>query len=99
MSSCFQIPICPFAAALKHDCPTCGVTRALFQIGSGNFLAAFSINPVAYVVLAAFIRHGVIYSCPSFNWLKSTLTELLLLVLFFTIGFLHSLSILPAIVQ
>ncbi len=42
---------CPFALASGHPCPTCGVTRAAGALVHGDLAAAWSLQPLAFVVL------------------------------------------------
>ena len=43
-------PTCLFHRVTGWDCPTCGATRAIYQLLHGNFNAAFHFN--AFVVLS-----------------------------------------------
>jgi hypothetical protein len=87
-----KIPLCPFKAIAHRDCPTCGTTRAIFLIFQGNFYEAALANPVSFIVLGAFLRHGILSIAPHskrLRWLRSSLVECVLLGLFFLLGFMH----------
>lgn len=45
-------PQCPFLAMTGWPCMTCGATRASVAFLQGNFMQAFSWNPLAALVLA-----------------------------------------------
>lgn len=44
-------PSCPFRASTGLDCPGCGTGRALHQVLHGRFGDAFSLNPLAVLML------------------------------------------------
>jgi len=44
-------PQCPFLAMTGWPCLTCGATRATIAFVHGNFLEAFSWNPLAFLAL------------------------------------------------
>jgi hypothetical protein len=44
-------PQCPFLAVTGYPCLTCGATRCAIALSHGNFLRAFSWNPLAFVAL------------------------------------------------
>ncbi|HYJ03743.1 MAG TPA: DUF2752 domain-containing protein [Chthoniobacterales bacterium] len=44
-------PQCPFLAVTGWPCLTCGATRATIALLHGNFLQAFSWNPLAFLAL------------------------------------------------
>lgn len=50
-----KVPMCPFAY-LGLRCPTCGTTRAVWNIMHGNFSAAWSLNPIGFLVVFLFLR-------------------------------------------
>lgn len=41
--------LCPTQLLFHLPCPGCGLTRALFAIGHGRFLEAWTLNPFGYV--------------------------------------------------
>lgn len=55
----FEIPCCLFRHLLGRPCPTCGTTSAVTQIVTGNFSQAWALNPIGFVVVAAFAKRGV----------------------------------------
>lgn len=78
LSHTLKIPLCPFKALTHRDCPTCGTTCALFLICQGNFYEAALANPVGFIVLAAFLRHGILSIAPQskhLGWLRSSVLE------------------------
>lgn len=44
-------PACPFRALTGLNCPGCGTTRGLHQLLHGNFVAAFELNPLMFLML------------------------------------------------
>ncbi len=46
---------CPIKALIRVDCPTCGVTRALFSLLKGDFCASIRWHPMAVPLLSVFI--------------------------------------------
>ena len=46
-------PQCPFLAMTGWPCLTCGATRATIAFVQGDFLSAFSWNPLAFFGLSA----------------------------------------------
>jgi hypothetical protein len=57
-----NVPLCPFKALTDRDCPTCGTTRALMAILTGDAIQAARLNPISFVVIGALIRHGILGS-------------------------------------
>lgn len=57
-------PICLFRFLTGFTCPGCGTTRAMHQILHGNFLTAFTLNPLFLLaipfLLFALVRYSVI---------------------------------------
>ena len=57
-------PACPFRFLTGFTCPGCGTTRALHQILHGNFVTAFTLNPLLLLaipfILFALLRYSVI---------------------------------------
>lgn len=57
-------PICLFRFLTGFTCPGCGTTRAMHQILHGDFLAAFTLNPLFLLaipfLLFALFRYSVI---------------------------------------
>ncbi|HEV7588813.1 MAG TPA: DUF2752 domain-containing protein [Longimicrobium sp.] len=50
------VPLCPVKWLTGQDCPTCGVTRALFALLHGSVGEAAALNPIAFLVVLAVIR-------------------------------------------
>jgi hypothetical protein len=57
----FDIPLCLFAC-LGIRCPTCGTTRAVWQILHGHFSLAWSLNPIGYLVVFILFRRILVLS-------------------------------------
>ncbi len=53
------LPDCPFRTYYSVLCPSCGATRAVFNLFSGNFLTAFRFNQyffiLAFYLIIAFL--------------------------------------------
>lgn len=99
MSSIVQCTVCPFQILLDRECPTCGTTRAIYCLFTGQFAAAFITNPIAYVATIALIRHGILRSFPRNRrvaWLDSRAIDTMLLASFFIGGYLHSFAVLSS---
>jgi hypothetical protein len=56
-------PICLFRYFTGFTCPSCGITRALHQVLHGDFLTAFTLNPLLLIaipfLLFALVRYSV----------------------------------------
>lgn len=50
------IPTCPVRYFGDRPCPTCGTTRSVASILSGNFAQAWKLNPIGYIVVLAFAK-------------------------------------------
>lgn len=58
------LPIkCPIKYFLHFDCPTCGMTRAMFSLLRGDFASYMSFNPLAlpFLLLLLFALHGKLF--------------------------------------
>ena len=55
MSIALAWPQCPFLAMTGWPCMTCGATRATIAFLQGNFLQAFSWNPLAALALCGVV--------------------------------------------
>jgi hypothetical protein len=57
-------PICLFRFLTGFTCPGCGTTRAMHQILHGDFLTAFTLNPLFLLaipfLLFALVRYSVV---------------------------------------
>lgn len=51
-----KIVICPFLLLSGCECPTCGITRGLWLVTRGDFIAAWASNPGTFVLLIAYVR-------------------------------------------
>jgi len=54
------LPACTFRALVGISCPTCGVTRATLALANLDFRLALRINPLATVLLTAFVASGLV---------------------------------------
>ena len=50
---------CLFTWLTGYHCWGCGLSRALSSLLQGDFLAAYSYNPVIYLLLGFFIYRGI----------------------------------------
>jgi len=86
------VPLCPVKWLTGKDCPTCGVTRALFALLHGNVGEAAALNPIAFLVVLVVIRRlwllyfeegglGRLFSTP--------IVERGMLAAFFALGWWH----------
>lgn len=58
------LPIkCPIKYFLGFECPTCGMTRAMFALAGGDFPAYLDFNPAAlpFVLLVFFAIHSRLF--------------------------------------
>ena len=58
------LPIkCPIKYFLHFDCPTCGMTRAMFSLFKGDIASYISFNPMAlpFLLLLLFAVHGELF--------------------------------------
>ena len=50
---------CLFTLLTGHHCWGCGLSRALWSLVQGDFLAAYRYNPSIYLLLGFFIYRGI----------------------------------------
>ncbi len=50
---------CLFTLLTGHHCWGCGLSRALWSLVQGDFLAAYRYNPAIYLLLVFFIYRGI----------------------------------------
>ena len=50
---------CLFTLLTGHHCWGCGLSRALWSLVQGEFLAAYLYNPAIYLLLGFFIYRGI----------------------------------------
>ena len=50
-----EIPLCAFKAITTMDCPGCGMTRAVLNIGQLNFANALEYNPFSLPLLLVMV--------------------------------------------
>lgn len=58
------LPIkCPVKYFLHFDCPTCGMTRAMFSLFRGDFASYMSFNPMAlpFLLILLFGLHARLF--------------------------------------
>jgi hypothetical protein len=87
-----HIPLCPIYALTKNQCPTCGTTRSFWFLMHGQFSAAWTMNPVGFVVLVILVRRIALLSFDSEalrKTLDNPLVNVVLLSLFFLLGYLN----------
>lgn len=86
------VPLCPVKWLTGRDCPTCGVTRALFALLHGNVGAAAALNPIAFVVVLVVIRRlWLLHSSEGGlgRLLSRPIVERGILAAFFALGWWH----------
>lgn len=68
------LPIkCPIKYFLHFDCPTCGMSRAMFSLLRGDFPSYMSFNPMAlpFLLILLFGLHGRLF--PINNKIKNSI--------------------------
>jgi hypothetical protein len=53
------LPVCPFRALTGLPCPTCGSTRALMALASGDLARALAHQPLTVLVAVAALAWGL----------------------------------------
>lgn len=88
-----KITYCPVKSIYSIPCPACGLSRASVELLRGEWLTAFTINPLVYLVHPLFITLGLtalydhcfktnrIRSFINARWSKTVLVLILLLLL------------------
>jgi hypothetical protein len=79
-------PLCGLQRLCGVECPTCGTTRAVWNIFHGRFSAAWSLNPVGFVVVAFLFRYfasGILPSGSFRRAVHSTRVDMVMLVALF----------------
>lgn len=51
----YDIEVCIFKNVTSVSCPACGSSRSVSNLLYGNFLTAFLINPLGYIILSIMI--------------------------------------------
>jgi hypothetical protein len=88
------VPLCPVKWLTGQDCPTCGVTRALFALLHGHFAEAAALNPISFLVILVVLRRLVLLHCAEGRFrhlLSATIVERGALAAFFALGYWHVL--------
>jgi hypothetical protein len=91
-----RVPLCPVKWLTGHDCPTCGVTRALFALLHGNVAEAAALNPISFLVVLVVLRRLVLLLCAEGAFrrlLSATIVERGALAAFFVLGYWHVLHV------
>ena len=50
------VPTCPVRHFVGRPCPTCGTTRSVASILTCDFVEAWKLNPIGYIVVLAFAK-------------------------------------------
>jgi hypothetical protein len=50
-----QFVVCLFKRCTGYPCPACGSTRSLISILDGDFIGAFALNPIGYILFIAIL--------------------------------------------
>jgi len=45
-----SVQVCPIKYITNIPCPSCGSTRSVILLTQGNFIEAFRINPLGYII-------------------------------------------------
>lgn len=45
-----SVEVCLIKHVTNIPCPSCGSTRAIVSLSKGNFVEAFNLNPIGYIV-------------------------------------------------
>lgn len=45
-----SVEVCLIKHATNIPCPSCGSTRSIISLTNGNFVEAFNLNPIGYIV-------------------------------------------------
>lgn len=45
-----SVEVCLIKHITNMPCPSCGTTRSVISLTKGNFIEAFDINPIGYIV-------------------------------------------------
>jgi len=86
-----DVPLC-FAGYWGFGCPTCGTTRSLWSILHGDFLTAWRLNPLGFLVLLALTRRLLILAKPSRSMnviIERSGFEIVLIFAFLLFGYLR----------
>ncbi len=79
--SYFTLPPCPFKVLTGYPCCTCGVTRSLLAFVRGDFLSAFTLNPLMALCAvggAAYFCYALtvlVFRLPRIRWSLTTRWE------------------------
>ena len=82
---------CPFRLGTGHDCPTCGVTRSIHALVTGDFALACRMNLAAIPVLVILFR-AALPPRRGPRWIHSTAADIVLLAAFFAGGAHHAVT-------
>ncbi len=101
LNTLFNIAIaCPFYTLTHLYCPGCGITRMLFSLLHFDLKAAFSYNPLLFILLPFFffyyIYTNVIFIFNKENTLKKYMTKpvkVMLLVVVVLFGILRNIPV------
>ena len=70
-------PSCVFRSITGFPCPTCGATRSLVQLATGNVVSALAFNPLFIVIVLAALTMFIyslvraLFSLPRLTFLPS----------------------------
>ncbi|MCC5875307.1 MAG: DUF2752 domain-containing protein [Candidatus Sumerlaeia bacterium] len=81
-----DLPLCPSAFLVDKPCPLCGTTRSVASIFNGNFLSAWSLNPIGYLVVFLLVRRVIVLCFTDYSFtrhLEGKIINTALLVFFF----------------
>jgi uncharacterized protein DUF2752 len=83
--------VCPILWTTGRPCPTCGTTRSVLQILACNFREAWRLNPLGFIVVAAFAKRcNELFGPRVLRWIsKSQTIEVAMLSSFLGLGALR----------
>jgi hypothetical protein len=87
-----EIPLCPAVWFGGIGCPACGTTRSVWSIMHAQFVDAWALNPIGYVVVLAMIRRLVVLATrkrEAFTALDSHAVDQLLIYSFFALALVN----------
>lgn len=58
------IPLCPSVIFSDVPCPTCGITRSMWNIFHGDWIQAYQLNPLGFLAVFLFVRRLFLLTMP-----------------------------------
>lgn len=94
-SKLIDIPLCPSMIFSNTPCPTCGITRSMWNLMHGNFVLAFKLNSLGFLATFIFIRRLIVLNFDNklINFIDGQLANYILSATFFTLYFYNFFTI------